>query len=158
MSDSRRRGAPPGNTNALKHGFYARKFKPKQLDDYTRAAAVTGLDEEIALLRLIIRKLSDHCLPADGQPPDLAVINALEASLARLSHLLKAQRFLALGDTDPAALIASLFASANTGLPFTHLFPAPAGAADSPVLPSEADSAADGSPEPSKPVPNENAP
>jgi len=140
MPHHRPRGAPPGNTNALKHGFYARKFKPKQLDDYTRAAAVTGLDEEIALLRLVILNLVEQCLPAAGQPPDLAVINALEASLARLSHLLKDQRFLALGDTDPAALIASLFASANTGLPFTRLFPAAAG-----------------SPEPSEPGPNENA-
>lgn len=161
MTDSHRRGAPPGNTNALKHGFYARKFKPHQLDDYTRAAAVTGLDEEIALLRLVILNLTEHCLPAAGQPPDLAAFSALESSLARLSRLLRDQRLLALGDTDPAALVASLFASANAGLPFTRLFPpaggtAPEGCAPSPASPLDEEPASESaasedadSPEPS---------
>jgi hypothetical protein len=116
-------GGQPGNTNALKHGFYARKFKPQHLDDYTRANQVTGLDEEIALLRLVILNLAASCLPAPGAPPDLAACHALEASLARLSHLLKDQRLLALGAADPADLIAALFAPANAGLPFTAIFP-----------------------------------
>ncbi len=147
MSDSRRRGAPPGNTNALKHGFYARKFKPRQLDDYTRAAAVTGLDQEIALLRLVILNLTGHCLPASGQPPDLDAISALESSLARLSRLLRDQRLLALGDTDPAALIATLFASANDGLPFTRLFPASKGCVPAgDTAASDAASSSEGSP------------
>ena len=125
--ENRLPGGQPGNTNALKHGFYARKFKPHHLDDYTRASLVTGLDEEIALLRLVILNLAGACLPAaDGAPPDLPACHALEASLARLSHLLKDQRFLALGTTDPAGIIAALFADANAGLPFTRIFSTPA--------------------------------
>ena len=42
MSSSRRPGGQPGNTNALKHGFYASKFKPHQLDDYN---CTPGTDE-----------------------------------------------------------------------------------------------------------------
>ena len=30
---SRRRGAQPGNTNALKHGFFARKDRPAPMPD-----------------------------------------------------------------------------------------------------------------------------
>ena len=116
-------GGQPGNTNALKHGFYARKFNPGHLDDYTRASLVTGLDQEIALLRLVILNLSSSCLPEPGAPPDLAACHALEASLARLSHLLKDQRLLSLGAADPAGIIAALFADANAGLPFPHIFP-----------------------------------
>lgn len=123
MSSARRPGGQPGNTNAIKHGFYAQKFKPQQLDDYARARAVTGLDEEIALLRLVILNLVQSCLPVAGSPPDLAACSALEAALARLSHLLKDQRLLAIGAADPADLLATLFASANAGLPFTRLFP-----------------------------------
>lgn len=123
MSTSRRPGGQPGNTNALKHGFYARKFDPRQLDDYARAHAVTGLDQEIALLRLVIANLSKSCLPGPGQPPDLAACSALEAALARLSHLIKDQRLLSLGASDPADLLAALFAAANAGLPFTSVFP-----------------------------------
>lgn len=123
MSDSRRPGGQPGNTNALKHGFYARKFKPNQLEDYDRARSLTGLDEEIALLRLVILNLAQSCLPVPGSPPDLAACTALEASIARLAHLLKDQRLLSTGIADPADLIAVLFASANAGLPFTEIFP-----------------------------------
>lgn len=125
MSTSRRPGGQPGNTNALKHGFYARKFNPRQLEDYTRAQAVAGLDQEIALLRLVILNLADSCLPAAGGPPDLAACSLLESTLARLSHLLKDQRLLSLGASDPADLLAALFASANAGLPFNSIFPPP---------------------------------
>ena len=124
--ENRLPGGQPGNTNALKHGFYARKFKPRHLDDYARATQVTGLDQEIALLRLVILNLAGACLPPEGAPPDLAACHTLEASLARLAHLLKDQRLLALGTTDPAGIIAALFAPANAGLPFTAIFsPAP---------------------------------
>lgn len=123
ISSSRRPGGQPSNTNALKHGFYARKFKPRRLADYVRARAVTGLDEEIALLRLVILNLVESCLPAAGGPPDLAACSALEASLARLTHLLKDRRLLDLGDADPAEVLAALFASANASLPFTAIFP-----------------------------------
>jgi hypothetical protein len=85
IPSSHRPGGQPGNSNALKHGFYARTFKPLHLAGYARSRAVTGLDQEIALLRLVILNLAEPCLPA------------LEASLARLSHLLKDQRLLALG-------------------------------------------------------------
>jgi hypothetical protein len=143
MSTSRRPGGQPGNTNALKHGFYARKFKPRQLEDYARAHAVTGLDQEIALLRLVILNLSNSCLPEPGQPPDLAACSALESTLARLSHLLKDQRLLSLGASDPADLLAALFASANAGLPFTAIFPpAPSLPADPEPLPAQTSSPA----------------
>lgn len=145
ISPSRRPGGQPGNTNALNHGSYARKFKPRHLDDYDRARAVTGLEEEIALLRLVILSLVDACLPAPGSPPDLAACSALEASLARLSHLLKDQRLLGLGAADPASIIAALFASANAGLPFTGTFSTDAlSSTPAAALPSPAGSGAGG--------------
>jgi hypothetical protein len=55
----------------------------------------------------------------------LAACSALEAALARLSHLIKDQRLLSLGVSDPADLLAALFAAANAGLPFTNIFPPP---------------------------------
>ena len=51
----RRRGAPFGNRNALKHGFYARNFDPgdtKDLDEHE----FDGLTDEIILLRVYIRR------------------------------------------------------------------------------------------------------
>lgn len=53
----RKPGAPPGNKNALRHGFYSKRFtadESKRLDDETPA----DVEAEIALLRVCIDRLS----------------------------------------------------------------------------------------------------
>ncbi len=52
----RKRGAPKGNRNAEKHGFYSKIFDEAERLDFVCAAGVEGIDEEIALLRLEIKK------------------------------------------------------------------------------------------------------
>jgi hypothetical protein len=53
---SSKKGAPAGNRNALKHGFYAKIFNEAEKVDFTNAAGIEGIDGEIALLRLEIKK------------------------------------------------------------------------------------------------------
>jgi hypothetical protein len=49
------KGAPKGSQNALKHGIYARLFKPEELD---AAADMAGtVDTELAIARLQLRNL-----------------------------------------------------------------------------------------------------
>ena len=55
---ARRSAAMLGNRNALKHGFYARKMIPLELSDLDTALG-DGLTDEIALLRVIIRRVFD---------------------------------------------------------------------------------------------------
>ena len=50
-----KKGAQKGNRNAIKYGFYARIFDEAEKVDFTVAAGVEGIDEEIALLRLEIK-------------------------------------------------------------------------------------------------------
>ena len=50
-----KKGGQKGNSNAIKHGFYARIFDEAEKVDFTVAAGVEGIDEEIALLRLEIK-------------------------------------------------------------------------------------------------------
>lgn len=52
-----RRGAPKGNQNARKHGFYSKVLDDTERADYQRAIDVEGLDSEIALLRVKIKSL-----------------------------------------------------------------------------------------------------
>jgi len=52
----RKKGAPKGNLNALKHGFYSRIFDEAERYDFNLASGIEGIDEEIALLRLEIKK------------------------------------------------------------------------------------------------------
>ena len=53
----KRRGAPLGNQNARKHGYYSRHLTPEQIKLLPRARAHAGYDEEIAVMRLKIAAL-----------------------------------------------------------------------------------------------------
>jgi hypothetical protein len=52
----RKRGGQKGNRNAARHGFYSRILDEAETTDFTLAAGIEGIDEEIALLRLEIKK------------------------------------------------------------------------------------------------------
>ncbi|MGD1119981.1 MAG: hypothetical protein ABR886_10935 [Dehalococcoidales bacterium] len=52
----RKRGAQLGNQNAIKHGYYSRAFNQKEKYDFSLAAGINGIDEEITLLRFEIKK------------------------------------------------------------------------------------------------------
>ncbi len=54
-----RRGAPFGNQNARKHGFYSTKLKARERRILEEAACVDGLDQEIAILRARIKAIVD---------------------------------------------------------------------------------------------------
>jgi hypothetical protein len=56
-----KRGAPKGNQNARKHGFYSRALDEAEKVELEEAAYVEGIDDEIALLRVKLRDLiEDH--------------------------------------------------------------------------------------------------
>ena len=52
----RKKGGQKGNRNSIKHGFYAKVFDEAERFDFNDAAGIEGIDEEIALLRLEIKK------------------------------------------------------------------------------------------------------
>ena len=47
-----KRGAPKGNQNARKHGFYSRALTEAEKVELEEASYVEGVDQEIALLRI----------------------------------------------------------------------------------------------------------
>jgi len=51
-----KRGGQKGNRNAAKHGFYSKIFDEAESFDFTSASGIEGIDEEIALLRMEIKK------------------------------------------------------------------------------------------------------
>ena len=66
-SHAGRCGARPGNRNALRHGLYSRCLMPEEKLDLLAAKAVEGLDEEIAITRLmILRALREQNPPAEA--------------------------------------------------------------------------------------------
>jgi hypothetical protein len=83
------RGAPRGNQNALKHGFYTRHFDKVDLADL-KTASFDGLNDEITILRVFMRRLIERYQSSDDLSTALAVVRALSIasfSLARLVHI-----------------------------------------------------------------------
>lgn len=72
------RGAPRGNQNARKHGFYSKVLDEAQQMDLELAEGVNGLDDEIALLRVKIKALIEK------DPENLQLIMQASGTLARL--------------------------------------------------------------------------
>ena len=56
----RKGGAPQGNQNARKHGFYSKVLDESEQLDFALATGVEGIDDEIALLRVKIKSLIAH--------------------------------------------------------------------------------------------------
>lgn len=77
-------GAPPGNRNAEKHGFYSQ--------DTTKTEALT-IDEIIQILSGKFLALNDYLSKAETAD-FLAAFNALAESASRLSRLLRDKRAL----------------------------------------------------------------
>jgi uncharacterized protein YjcR len=56
----KKRGAPKGNQNARKHGFYSKVLDEAEQLDFELASGVEGIDDEIALLRVKIKSILKH--------------------------------------------------------------------------------------------------
>ena len=74
----RKRGAPKGNQNARKHGFYSKVLDEADQLDFELAAGVNGIDDEIALLRVKIKSILEK------DPENIKLIMQATNTLARL--------------------------------------------------------------------------
>jgi len=88
-----KRGAPLGNTNAIKHGFYSRQLKKARLsgDDPSN---LIDLKEEIFLLRLFIRHLLDLGLQTKGYQEGIHILRTLSLGVSSLSRLIRIQHWI----------------------------------------------------------------
>jgi uncharacterized protein YjcR len=87
------RGAPKGNLNALKHGFYSRLFRGSESSELEHDQLV-NLENEITLLRVMIRRTMELAEGIDDLKEATRVLDALGAAANRLASLLRAQKSL----------------------------------------------------------------
>lgn len=86
----RKRGAPPGNRNALKHGFYSRKALA---EEEKPLKANANLSEEIEALRVLIRRVMQRLQNCDSRTElitALAIISGAAYRVAKIMQLNKA--------------------------------------------------------------------
>ena len=74
----RKSGAPRGNQNARKHGFYSKVLDEAEQLDLEQATRVEGIDDEIALIRVKIKSVVAH------DPQNIKLIMQATTTLARL--------------------------------------------------------------------------
>jgi hypothetical protein len=90
-----------GSQNAHKGGYYGRNFKPDETQDLEAASG--GLSDEVALLRVMIRRVVELAT-GGGSSGDLekaiAALNTLGTAATRLANLLKTEKKLAAGDSE----------------------------------------------------------
>ena len=92
MTSTRHAGAPSGNTNALKHGFYSSRFTVPDQDSLEDVATL-DLSSEITLLRLYIAhvvNLTPTDEDLDSARETLRLICLASTAISRLvrSHFL----------------------------------------------------------------------
>jgi len=103
----RTRGAQPGNTNALKHGFYSPSFSPTELRDLaTLLDENHGLADEIALMRVQIRRLEEAASGQSNFDDLVTTVNALGAATTRLAGLLRTDQALIHRKDDITSILA----------------------------------------------------
>jgi len=87
----RKRGTSKGNQSARKQGFYSRVLDEAERLDFELASGVNGIDDEIALLRVEIKKAI-----MGGDPKNLKLLvkatNALERLIRTRYKITKEQR------------------------------------------------------------------
>lgn len=71
-------GAPSGNQNAKKHGFYSKALDKAEELQLEAARGIDGLDEEIAILRVKLRTIMQ------SDPDNIELALAAANTIARL--------------------------------------------------------------------------
>ena len=78
LEAKRKRGAPKGNQNASKYGFYSRLLDEAEQFDFELASGVEGIDDEITLLRVKIKSILSN------EPENIKLIMQATNTLAKL--------------------------------------------------------------------------
>jgi hypothetical protein len=90
----RKRGGQPGNRNAVKHGFYSRSWKYRDLKGLDQVDPV-GLADEIALLRVCIRRLAESFTPDLPQDQQICFVRTLSQATHALNRMIRTQQITA---------------------------------------------------------------
>jgi hypothetical protein len=114
-SSSRRRGAPIANTNAVTHGFYSRRFRKTEVQDLENAY-FSGINDEIAMLRVCIRRAIEWGKDIQSLPEALDFLRTISLAAGNLSRLVRTQKIIAGSGLDLAIEQTILAIGAELGI------------------------------------------
>ena len=109
LKPKRKRGAQPGNGNAIRHGFYAKSFTDIEMGRIDQDIEGEFIDE-IALARTNAARLAELLKDYKNMSLDdvVSASNALNNYLDRIQSLSRAQRFMYRNQTTIEQALAEL--------------------------------------------------
>jgi hypothetical protein len=99
LSSPRRRGAPLGNSNALKHGFFSRQMKKSHLPT-VESSDLKSLVDQIALIHVFTRRLAETCNPTANLNELVDTLRILCLASSTISRILRVNYLISGGETD----------------------------------------------------------
>ena len=70
-------GAPAGNQNATRHGFYRSALTPQEVADLINHATETSIEDEIGIVRVMMRRLLTYLQQPDGHQLPFEALTAV---------------------------------------------------------------------------------
>jgi hypothetical protein len=95
----RRRGAPLGNFNGFKHGFYTTRIK-KHTPSAEEVTDLKSLFDEIALIRVFTNKLVESCDPTPTRNELVDILRILCLSSAAITRILRVHYLITGSEND----------------------------------------------------------
>jgi hypothetical protein len=108
----RKRGAPPGNKNAPKHGFYAQKDMHSGIDVLDGEAS-TGLLDEINLIRDYMLFVLSFAYDVNSLAEALDCLRTFSLAASSLTRMIKAQELVFSGSSDIESALLEAIAVLN---------------------------------------------
>jgi hypothetical protein len=103
-----RRGGQPGNTNALKHGFYARSFHPVELSDLETLADRPDLSGAINMLQVLIRRVLEEGTKRANTLEDFEhLLDCLGTASVKMASLMRTSKMIGQEREDVAAALSA---------------------------------------------------
>jgi hypothetical protein len=99
-SPHRHPGAPLGNFNALKHGFYTKRIRKRDFSG-VETTELKSLANEIALIRDFIQRLVATCQSSSDSTRLMDVVRTLCLASSTITRILRIQYLLTGIDNDP---------------------------------------------------------
>jgi hypothetical protein len=83
-------GAPMGNFNAMKHGFYSKRFRRQEVRDLLFDDQLS-LRSEAQLLRVVMRRTVERCMDSEDPKDYISLLRAVTDGSYGVSRLMKAE-------------------------------------------------------------------
>ncbi len=84
----KKRGAPYGNQNAYKHGFYSRHFTRAEIEDLSEMKPLE-LDDEIELIRTLMRRVLESSVDTTSHADNIDTLRSICMGNITLTRLIR---------------------------------------------------------------------